>query len=131
MYVALIYMPILTWDFLLSINLDSEHSGLEIFNPEIVTVGSVVLLINVLMLSGYTFGCHAFRHVVGGGANKWTGRPMNRIKYIMWRVSTYLNENHKDWALYSLFWVMFTDFYIRACTDPLFGWTDMILWGGP
>ena len=131
MYVALIYMPILTWDFLLSINLDSEHSGLEIFNPEIVTVGSLVLLINVLMLSGYTFGCHAFRHVVGGGANKWTGRPMNRIKYMMWRVSTYLNENHKDWALYSLFWVMFTDFYIWACTDPLFGWTDMILWGGP
>ena len=42
-----------------------------------------------------------------------------------------LNENHKDWALYSLFWVMFTDFYIWACTDPLFGWTDMILWGGP
>jgi len=26
--------------------------------------------------------------------------------------------------------VMFADFYVYACTDPMFGWTDMILWGG-
>jgi len=25
---------------------------------------------------------------------------------------------------------MFADFYVYACTDPLFGWTDIVLWGG-
>ena len=55
---------------------------------------------------------------------------MGRIKYRLWKLSTGLNEQHKEWALYSLFWVMFTDFYIYACTDPMFGWTDLVLWGG-
>jgi hypothetical protein len=26
--------------------------------------------------------------------------------------------------------VMLADFYIYACTDPMFGLTDFILWGG-
>ena len=93
-----------------------------------VTVGSLILLVNVIMLTGYTFGCHAFRHVVG--VLRKIGRAMNRMKYKLWKLSTKLNEQHKEWALYSLFWVMFADFYIYACTDPLFGWSDMIIWGG-
>src|SRR6185295_17839771 len=31
-----------------------------------VGVGTLVLAINLVMLSGYTFGCHSMRHVVGG-----------------------------------------------------------------
>jgi hypothetical protein len=89
-----------------------------------------MLLVNLIFLTGYTFGCHAFRHVVGGGANEWTSNPMSRLKFRMWRFSTSFNENHRDWALYSLFWVMLADFYIYACTDPMFGLTDLILWGG-
>ncbi|HJM18075.1 MAG TPA: hypothetical protein QF703_00930 [Candidatus Thalassarchaeaceae archaeon] len=126
MYVAVIYLPILTYDFWLSLNFH-DSAGAHHFG---ISVGSLVLLLNLIMLSGYTFGCHAFRHVVGGGSNHWTGAPMNRIKYGMWRLSTKLNEHHKDWALYSLFWVMFTDFYIYACTDPMFGLTDIVIWGG-
>ena len=126
MYVAVIYLPILTYDFWLSINFH-DSGGAHHFG---ISVGSLVLLLNVIMLSGYTFGCHAFRHVVGGGSNHWTGKPINRVKYAMWRISTKLNEHHKDWALYSLFWVMLTDFYIYACTDPMFGLTDIVIWGG-
>ena len=116
MYVMLIYLPILSWDFWLSVNF---HEG-DVHTYG-VSFGSICLLVNVLMLAGYTFGCHAFRHVIGGGSNDWTGSPMSRIKYRLWKLSTSLNEKHKEWALYSLFWVMFTDFYIYACTDPLFG----------
>ena len=126
MYVAVIYLPILTYDFWLSINFH-DSGGAHYFG---ISVGSLILLLNVIMLSGYTFGCHAFRHVVGGGSNHWTGTPINRVKYVMWRFSTKLNERHKDWALYSLFWVMLTDFYIYACTDPMFGLTDIVIWGG-
>ena len=88
----------------------------------------MILLLNVILLSGYTFGCHAFRHVVGGGSNDWTGSAINRFKYKMWKFSTKLNERHKDWALFSLFWVMFADFYIWICQD--FGLTDYVLIGG-
>ncbi len=31
-----------------------------------IGLGSVLMLTNVLLLSGYTFGCHAFRHLAGG-----------------------------------------------------------------
>jgi len=125
MYAALAYLPLLSYDVWLSINfhLDDVHKyG--------ISVGTLILLINVIMLTGYTFGCHAFRHVVGGASNNWTGTSMNKMKYKFWKMSTMFNERHKDWALYSLFWVMFTDFYIYACTDPFFGWNDIILIGG-
>ena len=125
MYAALAYLPLLTYDVWLSINFhegDVHTYGLS--------VGSLILLVNVIMLTGYTLGCHAFRHLIGGGSNDWTSSSMARLKYKLWKFSTKLNEKHKDWALYSLFWVMFTDFYVYACTDPMFGWTDIVLWGG-
>ncbi|GIT32125.1 MAG: hypothetical protein Ct9H300mP2_2040 [Candidatus Neomarinimicrobiota bacterium] len=31
-----------------------------------IGVGSVFLGINPILLAGYTFGCHAFRHLAGG-----------------------------------------------------------------
>ncbi len=127
MYVALIYLPILSYDVWMSVNF---HSAANVHSYG-VSVGSMMLLVNLILLTGYCFGCHAFRHLVGGGANEWTANPMSRLKYRMWRFSTLFNENHRDWALYSLFWVMIADFYIYACTDPMFGLTDFILWGGP
>src|SRR5262249_26335349 len=32
-----------------------------------VGLGSLVLLANVVLLTGYTLSCHSFRHLVGGG----------------------------------------------------------------
>jgi len=39
-----------------------------------VHVGSIVLLLNCTFLSLYTFSCHSFRHLVGGGLNTYAGR---------------------------------------------------------
>ena len=125
LYAALAYLPILSFDVWLSMNfhLDGEHSlG--------ISIGTLVLALNVILLGGYTFGCHAFRHLIGGSSNDWSGSALGRLRYRLWSFSTNFNEQHKNWALYSLFWVMFADFYVYACTDPLFGWTDIVLWGG-
>ena len=126
MYAALVYLPILSYDVWMSINFH-DAGGVHSYG---VSVGSLMLLVNVIFLTGYTFGCHAFRHIIGGGANEWTATPMGRLKYRLWKFSTSLNEQHRDWALYSLFWVMLADLYIYSCTDPMFGFTDVILWGG-
>ena len=32
-----------------------------------IGVGTLVLSLNVILLAGYTFGCHSLRHLVGGG----------------------------------------------------------------
>ena len=120
LYAALAYLPILSWDVYLSTHFSGGASGFS--------VGTLVLALNVILLSGYTLGCHAFRHLVGGGSNDWTSSPIARIKYKFWKMSTHLNEHHKNWALVSLFWVMFADLYVYACT--MGWWTDIVLWGG-
>jgi len=125
LYAALAYLPLLSYDVWLSINFHDPVTHAHTYG---ISVGTLVLLLNVIMLSGYALGCHAFRHLVGGGSNDWTSSGMARLKYKLWNFSTYLNVHHKEWALYSLFWVMFADFYIYACTMDW--WTDIVLWGG-
>ena len=130
LYAAICYLPILSYDVWMSMNFHDPVSGANALG---LSVGSLVLAINVVALGGYTFGCHAFRHLVGGGTNQWTNRDSEggskpTLRYRMWNMSTWFNEHHKDWALYSLFIVMFADFYIYACTSGW--WTDVVLWGG-
>jgi hypothetical protein len=76
-------------------------------------LGTLVLTLNVVMLSAYTFGCHAFRHLVGGSLDcyscSWTARTRRSI----WERVTMLNERHGLFALVSLFTVWGADLYVR------------------
>jgi hypothetical protein len=95
-----------------------------------IGLGSLIMLANVVLLSGYTFGCHALRHLVGGRMDCFTC-PMATTErkpeggYFRWRLVTLLNRNHMQWAWASLVSVGLTDLYIRLCatgaiTDPRF-----------
>ena len=75
-----------------------------------VNVGSLVLLLNVILLAGYTFGCHSLRHLVGGKLDQMTRHP---LRHSLWRRVSWFNGKHKDWALVSLVWVALTDVYVR------------------
>jgi hypothetical protein len=82
-------------------------------------VGSLVLLINVCLLGGYTLGCHSLRHLVGGYLDRLAGRPVRRTAY---DCVSCLNRGHMNWAWASLFWVAFTDVYVRLCAAGV--WHD-------
>jgi hypothetical protein len=74
---------------------------------------SLVMFANCLLLSFYTFGCHVFRHIVGGHLNCFScpgGKP--KAAYGIWGLVSKLNEHHMFWAWCSLFSVGFTDWYI-------------------
>jgi hypothetical protein len=75
-------------------------------------VGGLILLINLVLLAGYTFGCHSLRHVVGGGRDEMSKRP---LALQMWRCATCFNRRHQAWAWTSLIWVAWTDLYVRLC----------------
>ena len=77
-----------------------------------IGVGTVVMLINAALLSGYTFGCHSWRHLIGGKVDCFScdGRVSPRFK--LWKGSSWLNERHMLFAWCSLVWVAFTDLYI-------------------
>ena len=71
------------------------------------------------LLSGYTFGCHSLRHLVGGNVDTITGKP---VRTKAWSCVSCLNKRHQMWAWFSLFWVGFSDVYVRLCSMEI--WTD-------
>jgi hypothetical protein len=82
-------------------------------------LGTVVLLINVVLIGGYVFGCHAFRHLVGGSIDQISKHP---VRSELYDCVSCLNSNHKKWAWASLFSVGFADIYVRLCAMGI--WTD-------
>ena len=84
-----------------------------------VGIGTLVLAINVILLGGYTFGCHSLRHLVGGRLDSLEGKQFRQKSY---ECVSCLNQKHMVWAWCSLFWVGFTDIYVRLCAMGI--WTD-------
>jgi len=78
-----------------------------------IGVGTLVLIINPILLGGYTLGCHSLRHLVGGCLDRIAGRPVRAKAY---DCVSCLNRGHMRWAWASLFWVAFTDAYVRMCS---------------
>lgn len=73
-------------------------------------LGNIVMLVNVVLLSYYTFSCHSFRHLVGGNMDCMS---CSKSRYSLWKGVSRINETHSKWAWYSLYSVWFTDIYIR------------------
>ena len=82
-------------------------------------MGTILLTANVFLLGGYTLGCHSLRHLVGGGIDRLSARPVRKLAY---DCSSCLNRGHMNWAWCSLFMVAFCDIYIRLCSMGI--WTD-------
>lgn len=81
---------------------------------------SLVMLLNVCFLSGYSFGCHACRHLAGGHLDCFSKDSCTKAQFKLWNLVTKLNEHHMFWAWVSLFSVAFTDFYIRQVASGAF-----------
>lgn len=103
LYFALAFLPILFYDAFLAFFKDGEFGA---------GVGSFVILANACFLASYTFGCHAFRHLVGGREDCMSCGK-NTVRYAAWKRASWFNGRHMNFAWISLFWVMFTDVYVR------------------
>jgi len=92
-----------------------------------VGVGSVVLLVNPTLLAAYTFGCHSWRHLVGGRLDCFSCERGGPVRHGLWRGASALNAHHMQWAWVSLFWVAFSDLYVRLLSMGLIH--DISTWG--
>lgn len=90
-----------------------------------IGAGSVIMAVNVVLLAGYTFGCHALRHLAGGGLDCFSCSAAARARHRLWKGVTVLNIRHDRWAWVSLFSVWFTDIYIRVLQH---GWITDLRW---
>ena len=77
-----------------------------------VGAGTVVMLMNAALLTAYTFGCHSWRHLIGGRLDCFTCDERVSPRFRLWKGSSWLNERHMAFAWVSLVWVAFTDLYI-------------------
>ena len=116
LYVALIFLVILAYDAWKAMWFVDEATGRAEFG---IGVGTIVLTINVILLAGYTLGCHSLRHLIGGGLTQISKRPVRARGY---RGVTVLNQRHMLFAWLSLFWVAFSDIYVRMLASGV--WTD-------
>ena len=115
LYVALFFILFLSYDVWRALWF-TDSLGRKSFG---IGIGTLVLAVNVVLLAGYTFGCHSLRHLIGGFIDRLSGSPIRRRAYMC---ASCFNRRHMLWAWMSLFWVMFSDVYIRLCAMGV--WRD-------
>jgi len=101
-YAAMVVGAILTFDTVLAFrdeNGEWGHMGL----------GTLIFLVNIVLIWGYTLGCHSCRHAVGGRLRHFSKHP---VRYKAWTAVSRLNAQHATWAWASLFSVAFADLYV-------------------
>jgi hypothetical protein len=116
LYLALLFLICLSFDAWRSLWFEDPATGERSIG---LGVGSLVLTANVVFLGGYTLGCHSLRHLVGGGIDRLSDTP---TRFAAYRCVGCFNRRHMMWAWMSLFWVGFSDFYVRMCSMGV--WTD-------
>lgn len=107
LYFALLFIVILSYDAVVSYIFTDPADQSKGFG---IGVGSLVLTVNPILLGCYTFGCHSLRHLVGGRFDILSRQPGRKKAY---DCVSCLNRRHMLFAWLSLFWVGFTDFYVR------------------
>ncbi|HZN55466.1 MAG TPA: hypothetical protein VFB67_09100 [Candidatus Polarisedimenticolaceae bacterium] len=119
LYAAVVFLFILAHDVWKALWFADPATGGTRFG---IGVGTLVLAANVVLLSGYTLGCHSFRHLAGGMLDQISTRPLRKRAY---DCASCLNRAHMRWAWLSLFGVAFADVYVRLCSMGI--WTDVRL----
>ena len=116
LYLAIPFIFFLSYDAIASFSKDGELG---------IGVGSIILTINAVLLACYTFGCHSFRHLIAGH-DDCMSCGQNTLKYNSFLKISWLNERHMNFAWLSLFWVGFTDVYVRLVSMGII--TDLNTW---
>jgi len=107
LYLAIVFIFILSYD---------AWKGFW-FNGQFgIGVGSIILLLNPILLGMYTFGCHSLRHLTGGRKDVMADSSLQKKCY---ECVSSLNKRHMLWAWISMFYVGFVDGYIRLCAKGI------------
>ncbi|HEY6933780.1 MAG TPA: hypothetical protein VI452_10305 [Marmoricola sp.] len=109
-YAAVLVALVLTWDTVLSFrdaSGDWGHMGL----------GSLIFLVNIVLIWGYTMGCHSCRHILGGRLRHFSRHP---VRYRLWGWASRLNAQHARYAWLSLFSIWIADLYVYLLSTNVF-----------
>jgi hypothetical protein len=80
-------------------------------------LGSLVFLVNIVLIWLYTLSCHSCRHIVGGRLRHFSKHP---VRYKLWTWVSKINQHHARYAWLSLFSVALADLYVLLLTSGAF-----------
>jgi hypothetical protein len=80
-------------------------------------LGTVIMLVNVVLLWAYTLSCHSCRHITGGRLKNFSKHP---ARYWIWTQVSKLNARHMQLAWTTLGTLMLTDLYIWLVAAGVF-----------
>jgi len=115
-YFAYIFLFLLAYDVWLAVWWP-DANGVEHFG---IGLGTIILAVNVVLLTCYTLGCHSLRHIVGG---RWDEVSKSGARQACYNCSSSLNHRHQLFAWCSLFSVAFCDIYVRMLSMGI--WHDV------
>ncbi|MFD6097205.1 hypothetical protein ACFVWN_17540 [Nocardiopsis flavescens] len=101
-YVAFAITAVNTWDMLVPF-FHGTDGGFG------VGLGNVIMVVNVLMLWGYTLSCHSCRHIMGGRLRSFGRHP---VRYRLWTGISRLNDRHMYFGWASIATLIATDAYV-------------------
>ena len=105
LYIAILFLAFLGYDAVVAYRFDGRFG---------VGVGSLVLTLNVVLLTLYTVSCHSLRHLAGGSVDCFSCSASGRARHHVWEWVTALNERHGLLAWISLVTVALADLYVRS-----------------
>jgi hypothetical protein len=108
MYLAVVFLSFLWYDAVRSFFFENGFG---------IGVGSIVLLVNIILLTLYLFSCHSLRHLLGGKLDCFSCVNFGGPRHSTWRGLSAMNEHHMLFAWMSLLSVGFADFYVRLVSS--------------
>jgi hypothetical protein len=108
-FAAFIVSVINTWDVVEAFHGKDGGFG--------VGLGTLILLVDLILLWAYTMSCHSCRHIVGGRLKNFSKHP---LRYWAWVQVSKLNERHGQLALITLGSLVVTDLYIALVAHGSF-----------
>lgn len=109
-YAALLVAGVLTYDTVLAFRDRHYHWGH-------MGLGTLVFLVNIVLIWAYTLSCHSCRHIVGGKLKHFSQHP---VRYKAWVFISRLNARHMLLAWASLVSVALADFYVYLVASGVF-----------
>jgi hypothetical protein len=80
-------------------------------------LGTLIILVNLVLLWAYTLSCHSCRHIIGGRLKHFSAHP---VRYWIWTQVSKLNTRHMQLAWITLGTLMLTDLYIWLVAAGVF-----------
>jgi hypothetical protein len=114
LYLSMLVLVFIWWDAILAFKFPDGFG---------IGMGTLVLLINAVLLSLYSLSCHSCRHICGGNLKSFHGHP---VRFNAWRAISQLNKKHKEYGWASLISVGVADLYVRLLAMGIV--RDLRLW---